>query len=54
MLVIDGEHSPSIMHSAAAALVRALADGRRRTLAGQRHDLVPGAIVLVLEEFLSC
>ena len=51
-LVIDGEHSPPIMHSAAAALVRALPDGRRRTLAGQSHDLVPNAIVPVLAEFL--
>jgi pimeloyl-ACP methyl ester carboxylesterase len=52
-LVIDGEHSPPIMHSAAAALVRTLPEGRRRTLAGQNHDLVPGAIVPVLEEFLA-
>jgi hypothetical protein len=33
--------------------VRLLPDGRRRTLAGQSYDLVPGAIVPVLEEFLS-
>jgi pimeloyl-ACP methyl ester carboxylesterase len=52
-LVINGEHSPPIMHSAAAALVRRLPDGRRRTLAGQNHDLVPGAIVPVLEELLA-
>ena len=41
------------MHSAAAALLRALPDGLRRTLAGQSHDLAPGAIVPVLQEFLA-
>jgi hypothetical protein len=33
--------------------VRTLPEGRRRTLAGQNHDLVPGAIVPVLEDFLA-
>jgi pimeloyl-ACP methyl ester carboxylesterase len=52
-LVIDGEHSPPIMHGAAEALVNTLPDGRRRTLAGQTHDISPEAIAPVLEEFLS-
>jgi pimeloyl-ACP methyl ester carboxylesterase len=51
-LVIDGEHSPPIMHSAAEALVRALPNGRRHTLAGQTHDLAPEALAPVLEELL--
>jgi pimeloyl-ACP methyl ester carboxylesterase len=51
-LVIDGEHSPPIIHSAAAALVEAVPNARRRTLAGQGHDLSPPALVPVLEEFL--
>jgi pimeloyl-ACP methyl ester carboxylesterase len=51
-LVIDGEHSPPIMHSAADAVARTLPDGRRRTLAGQSHDLAPEALAPVLEEFL--
>jgi pimeloyl-ACP methyl ester carboxylesterase len=52
-LVIDGELSPPLMHGAADALVETLPDARRRTLAGQGHDLVPEAIVPVLEEFLA-
>jgi pimeloyl-ACP methyl ester carboxylesterase len=52
-LVIDGEHSPPIMHSAAQALVRTLPNARRRTLEGQSHDISPDATAPVLEEFLS-
>jgi len=52
-LVIGGEHSPPIMHSAAEALVQTLADGRRCTLAGQSHDISPDATAPILEEFLS-
>lgn len=51
-LVIDGEHSPPIMHSAAEALVQTLPDGRRRTLAGESHDISPDATAPLLEEFL--
>ena len=50
-LVIDGEHSPPIMGPAADALARTLPDGRRRTLAGQSHDLAPDALAPVLEDF---
>jgi hypothetical protein len=52
-LVVDGENSAPIMHGAAEALVQTLPDGRRRTLAGQTHDISPGALGPVLEEFLS-
>jgi pimeloyl-ACP methyl ester carboxylesterase len=52
-LVIDGEHSAPIVHGAADALVATLPDGRRRTLAGQTHDISPEAIVPVMEDFLS-
>lgn len=51
-LVMDGEHSPPIMHGAAEALVEALPDGRRRTLSGQGHDISPEAMGPVMEEFL--
>ena len=52
-LVIDGEESPPVMRKAAAALVRTLPDARRRTLAGQGHDLAPEALRPVLEDFLA-
>jgi pimeloyl-ACP methyl ester carboxylesterase len=51
-LVMDGEHSPPFIHPAAQALVETLPDARRRTLAGQTHDLAPDAIVPLLDEFL--
>jgi pimeloyl-ACP methyl ester carboxylesterase len=52
-LVLDGEHSPPIIRGAADALAEALPNGRRRTLAGQSHDISPEAIAPVMEEFLS-
>jgi pimeloyl-ACP methyl ester carboxylesterase len=52
-LVIDGENSPSIMHSAAEALCNALPDGRRRTLPGQTHDINAEVTAFVLQEFLA-
>lgn len=52
-LVIDGENSPPIMHSAARALSDTLPDAQRRTLAGQNHDINPDVTAAVLEEFLS-
>jgi len=51
-LVIDGEHSPPIMHSAAEALVQTLPHARRVTLPAQNHDLDPEAIGPVVAEFL--
>jgi pimeloyl-ACP methyl ester carboxylesterase len=52
-LVIDGEHSPPIMRGGAEALVEALPNGRRLTLAGQSHDISPEAVAPVVEDFLS-
>jgi pimeloyl-ACP methyl ester carboxylesterase len=52
-VVIDGEHSPPIMHGAAEALVRTLPNGRRRTLPGQSHDISPEAMAPVLTELLA-
>jgi pimeloyl-ACP methyl ester carboxylesterase len=52
-LVIDGENSPPIMHSAAEALCNALPDGRRRTLQGQTHDINPEVVAAVLTEFFA-
>jgi pimeloyl-ACP methyl ester carboxylesterase len=51
-LVMDGEDSPPFIHPAAQALVEALPDARRHTLAGQTHDLAPDAIAPLLKEFL--
>ncbi len=50
-LVIDGEESPEVMRQAAQSLAEALSDGRYRTLKGQGHDIVPGVVGPVLEEF---
>jgi pimeloyl-ACP methyl ester carboxylesterase len=52
-LVIDGELSAPMMHSAAAALAGTLPNGRRVTLAGQGHDISPDATAAALREFLS-
>jgi pimeloyl-ACP methyl ester carboxylesterase len=52
-LVIDGEKSPPIMHSAARVLADSLANGRRHTLAGEGHDISPDVTAAVLEGFLS-
>jgi pimeloyl-ACP methyl ester carboxylesterase len=50
-LVIDGGASFPFMRETADALAAALPDGRRRTLDGQTHDVVPEALAPVLEEF---
>jgi alpha-beta hydrolase superfamily lysophospholipase len=52
-LVLDGGASWSFLRSAAAALAAALPNGRRRTLAGQSHDIDPAATAPVLAEFLA-
>jgi pimeloyl-ACP methyl ester carboxylesterase len=52
-LVIDGENSPPIMHSAADALARTLPNVRRCTLTGQTHDISPEDTAPVLAEFFS-
>jgi len=50
-LVIDGDQSPEVMRQAAKSLAEALPDGRYRTLKGQGHDIDPGVMAPVLEEF---
>lgn len=50
-LVIDGEKSPEVMRQAAQSLVKAVPDGRYRTLKDQGHDIVPDVVAPVLEEF---
>jgi pimeloyl-ACP methyl ester carboxylesterase len=52
-LVIDGGQSPPMLHTGAQALADTLPHGRRRTLAGQTHDISPDAMAPVVEEFLS-
>jgi pimeloyl-ACP methyl ester carboxylesterase len=52
-LVIDGENSPPIMHSAAHALGETLPNAQRCTLAGQSHDIDPDITAAELEEFLA-
>ena len=52
-LVIDGEKSPPMLHNAARALADTLPNGRRRTLAGQTHDISPDVTAAVLVDFLS-
>lgn len=52
-LVIDGEHNPPLLRNAAHAVAEALPNGRRRTLAGQTHDISPGLTAEALAEFLT-
>jgi len=52
-LVIDGADSAPAMRDAARAVAAALPNARRRTLAGQAHDLSPAAVAPVVDEFLS-
>jgi pimeloyl-ACP methyl ester carboxylesterase len=51
-LVIDGGTTPWLSH-AAQAVADALPNAQRRTLQGQPHNVAPGAIVPVLEEFFA-
>jgi len=48
--VLDGGQSPWLSASA-DAVAAALANGRRRTLAGQQHNVEPTAIAPALIEF---
>jgi pimeloyl-ACP methyl ester carboxylesterase len=52
-LVIDGGNSPETLHQSAQALADALPNARRRTLAGQTHDIVPAVLAPVLMEFFK-
>ncbi len=50
-LVLDGGNSPALMKHAADALAQVLPNAQRRTLEGQAHDVAPGVLAPVLEEF---
>lgn len=52
-LVLDGSASFPFMHETAATLSRAMPQGRQRTLAGQTHDIDPGALAPALVEFFG-
>jgi len=52
-LVIDGGASPPWLGSAAKGLVDVFPDARRRTIEGQTHDVDPGLLASVLEEFFA-
>ncbi|MPZ81297.1 MAG: alpha/beta fold hydrolase [Actinophytocola sp.] len=52
-LVIDGAESPEWARSSVQALVDALPGGRRYSLPGHTHFLVPEAVAPVISEFLS-
>ncbi len=52
-LVIDGGASPAFLHNAAQASADALPNAKRRTLAGQTHDVAPEVLAPVLVEFFS-
>jgi pimeloyl-ACP methyl ester carboxylesterase len=51
-LALAAGSGPPFMRETAAALARAVPDGRARVLEGATHDLVPEMLVPVLDEFL--
>jgi pimeloyl-ACP methyl ester carboxylesterase len=52
-LVIHGESSPDPIRAAARAVVDRLPHAQLRTLHGQAHDLVPGILGPLLEQFYA-
>jgi pimeloyl-ACP methyl ester carboxylesterase len=52
-LVINGERSDPRLRRAARALWEVLPDVQHRVLEGQTHDLAPGAVAPLLQEFLA-
>ncbi len=51
VLVMDGGASEAWAHNAVQALTAALPDARRRTLAGQTHNVAPAILAPLLIEF---
>jgi len=51
ILVMDGGASPVWIRNAAQAVVDVLPNAQRRTLEGQTHDVDPGVLAPVLDEF---
>lgn len=52
-LVMDGEKTDVRLRAAAAAVTQAIPHARRKSLQGQTHNVAPGAVAPVLEEFLG-
>jgi len=52
-LVLDGGASPDWLHQSADALAKAIPGAKRRTLAGQEHNVAPDAMAPALAEFLK-
>ena len=52
-LVLDGGASFGFMGPTADALANALPNGRRRTIAGQEHNIDPDALAPTLKEFFA-
>ena len=50
-LVLDGGASPDWLHQSADALAKAIPGAKRRTLAGQEHNVAPDVIAPALAEF---
>lgn len=53
VFVLDGSASPPFMREGAAALAKALPDGRHETLEGQTHDVQPAVLAAALIERLG-
>jgi pimeloyl-ACP methyl ester carboxylesterase len=52
-LVIDGENSPPLLRTAAAALAATLPNGHRQTLPGQTHDISHEPTAAAIAQFLD-
>jgi pimeloyl-ACP methyl ester carboxylesterase len=53
LLAMDGGASPAWASNAAIAISSAVADGTRRTVEGENHNVAPAALAPVLLEFLN-
>jgi hypothetical protein len=53
LLVMDGGASPAWAADAAVAIAAAVADGTRRTVQGQDHNVAPDVLAPVLIDFFS-
>jgi pimeloyl-ACP methyl ester carboxylesterase len=52
-LIMDGGASPAWAHNTARVIADTLPNVQRRTLPGQRHDVAPQILAVVLEEFFA-
>jgi pimeloyl-ACP methyl ester carboxylesterase len=53
VLVLDGGASPAWAADAAVSIESAVADGRRRTVEGQNHNVAPAVLAPLLLDFFS-